>query len=996
MPRLASRVLVAGCLLVLVLACFGPVLFQGQQFSYRDAGEFYYPLHRRVRQEWEAGRWPLWEPEENGGMPLLGNPSAAVLYPGKILYLLPDAWGARLYVIAHVLLAFAAMRALLRSWEVSETGSCLGAIAYAFGGPVLLQSCNVIFLVGAAWAPLGLRSVDRLVRLKKRRAIGELAAVLALQGLGGDPEAAYLVVVSGGLYAIGLAWREHRGPRAEDGPVRGRGKALGLGLGIVLATFAWVGITLVAAAAIKSNRAWLPSRDPSSDRAWYPLVLPAGWGLAAVLVWARGRARPAARRLARSLAALIGASAWAMGLGAVQFLPVLEYGQLSVRAADGGSHELYAFSIEPCRAVEWIWPGFFGSYPHGERNWLSLVPPRHAPESWVHSLYLGGLTLVLALGSAGLRGGPPWCAWLRAIALGSVLAAVGKYGSPVWWARTIPGMPQVLGAHDPGFQDPVRADGGVADGDGSFYWLLATALPGFGVFRYPGKLLTFAAMPLAALAGIGWDRWIERRAAQVPAAFLVLSLGTLAIVAGSPERIIRLLRADGGPGPSTFGPFDAQGAVDDLRRALSQGAIGMAAVLALAAARRRRSRWAGPVALIVLTSDLAVAHAPLLITAPQAMFDQEPELVRAIEEAERRDPSPGPFRVHRMPLWSPARWLQTNDADRHLQVRQWEYDTIKPKYALLGRLSYTLTPASLELHDYGLFFGGFFTVLDTSRAMLRGAEHGQQILYYTRRGYDLWNTRYFILPMAPDRWQDGSRGFASFLPQTAMIAPDPGLTSHLEDPENRQRFEAWVRDQDWMLFRNKAAYPRAWVVHQARFLKPIPGWAGKDRQRLMDQILFANDPFWSDPNRRVFDPHAMAWIETDDPKPLASYVRQTGHDPTESVAITRYEPQRVEVEARLNRPGIVILADVYYPGWTLTIDGQPARILRANRLMRGAAVGAGTHRLVYTYDPLSFRLGGLISLVSIGLSLVLGVGSWRNCGGTDYHGGEQADHQGGR
>src|SRR5262245_7070332 len=200
--RLVPGLLILSCLIVLVLLSFGSVLFRDEQFAFRDVAFFYYPLYQRVQSEWQEGRWPLWEPEENGGMPLLGNPSAAVLYPGKILYLLPIAWGARLYVIAHVLLAFAAMRALLRSWEVSETGSCLGAIAYAFGGPVLLQSCNVIFLVGAAWAPLGLRSVDRLVRLKKRRAIGELAAVLALQSLGGDPEAAYLVVVSGGLYAI--------------------------------------------------------------------------------------------------------------------------------------------------------------------------------------------------------------------------------------------------------------------------------------------------------------------------------------------------------------------------------------------------------------------------------------------------------------------------------------------------------------------------------------------------------------------------------------------------------------------------------------------------------------------------------------------------------------------------------------------------------------------------------------------------------------------------
>src|ERR1043166_2293560 len=79
MSRAVPVSIMAGCLLALTLVCFGPVLFQDRQFSYRDSGQFYYPLYQRVQREWEAGRWPLWEPEENGGMPLLGNPSAAVL-----------------------------------------------------------------------------------------------------------------------------------------------------------------------------------------------------------------------------------------------------------------------------------------------------------------------------------------------------------------------------------------------------------------------------------------------------------------------------------------------------------------------------------------------------------------------------------------------------------------------------------------------------------------------------------------------------------------------------------------------------------------------------------------------------------------------------------------------------------------------------------------------------------------------------------------------------
>ncbi|MGC8642236.1 MAG: hypothetical protein ACP5XB_20425, partial [Isosphaeraceae bacterium] len=47
------------------------------------------------------------------------------------------------------------------------------------------------------------------------------------------------------------------------------------------------------------------------------------------------------------------------------------------------------------------------------------------------------------------------------------------------------------------------------------------------------------------------------------------------------------------------------------------------------------------------------------------------------------------------------------------------------------------------------------------------------------------------------------------------------------------------------------------------------------------------------------------------------------------------------------------------------IDGKPAPIYRVNRMMRGAAVAAGKHKLVYFYDPLSFRIGLVVSVVGL-------------------------------
>src|SRR5262249_43083971 len=82
MLRLVPPRVSTACLASLLLWGYSPVLFRNRQFGFRDSVQYYYPLYERVQQDWTAGRWPLWESEESGGMPLLGNPTAAVLYPG--------------------------------------------------------------------------------------------------------------------------------------------------------------------------------------------------------------------------------------------------------------------------------------------------------------------------------------------------------------------------------------------------------------------------------------------------------------------------------------------------------------------------------------------------------------------------------------------------------------------------------------------------------------------------------------------------------------------------------------------------------------------------------------------------------------------------------------------------------------------------------------------------------------------------------------------------
>ena len=64
---------------------------------------------------------------------------------------------------------------------------------------------------------------------------------------------------------------------------------------------------------------------------------------------------------------------------------------------------------------------------------------------------------------------------------------------------------------------------------------------------------------------------------------------------------------------------------------------------------------------------------------------------------------------------------------------------------------------------------------------------------------------------------------------------------------------------------------------------------------------------------------------------------------------------------------------MYYPGWQLTIDDEPAPIYRVNGVMRGALVSAGPHRLVYSFVPDRFRSGSIGSIVGLIAWLLLGL-----------------------
>jgi len=88
----------------------------------------------------------------------------------------------------------------------------------------------------------------------------------------------------------------------------------------------------------------------------------------------------------------------------------------------------------------------------------------------------------------------------------------------------------------------------------------------------------------------------------------------------------------------------------------------------------------------------------------------------------------------------------------------------------------------------------------------------------------------------------------------------------------------------------------------------------------------------------------------------------------------RRDTERVEVVAEADGPGLLVVNDAYWPGWTARIDGAAAPVLAADVLVRGVPFPAGRHQVVMRYEPPEVAWG--LGLSAIGLAACLGVAAW--------------------
>ncbi|MBV8087126.1 MAG: oligosaccharide flippase family protein, partial [Chloroflexi bacterium] len=173
---------------------------------------------------------------------------------------------------------------------------------------------------------------------------------------------------------------------------------------------------------------------------------------------------------------------------------------------------------------------------------------------------------------------------------------------------------------------------------------------------------------------------------------------------------------------------------------------------------------------------------------------------------------------------------------------------------------------------------------------------------------------------------------------------------------NSQKFQQVYSGPDGNVYQNQRVLPRAFVAGSSRVA------SNPDEQlHMLTNVNLATTAVLSKPVPDA--PAAPASSSTAAPA-TGGTTAASGLPAVSTVpALISYTARKVDVTA--SGPGVLVLTDNAYPGWKVTVDGQPAELLTADYAFRGVDLPPGEHAVEFTFAPTSVIVGGLISGLSL-------------------------------
>ena len=157
------------------------------------------------------------------------------------------------------------------------------------------------------------------------------------------------------------------------------------------------------------------------------------------------------------------------------------------------------------------------------------------------------------------------------------------------------------------------------------------------------------------------------------------------------------------------------------------------------------------------------------------------------------------------------------------------------------------------------------------------------------------------------------------------------------------------RDMNATVYENLRAFPRTFLVGYVA--------VASDEQ---EAILKTRELGWKTRNATVIEGIPQNEITAIDSAP---------GEPGDA-SIEQYGPTSVSISVVAHRTSLLVLTDTYFPGWTSYLDRMPVPTYRTYGLVRGVFIPPGPHQVLFKYEPRSFEIGVIISILS-GAALLL-------------------------
>jgi Bacterial membrane protein YfhO len=228
----------------------------------------------------------------------------------------------------------------------------------------------------------------------------------------------------------------------------------------------------------------------------------------------------------------------------------------------------------------------------------------------------------------------------------------------------------------------------------------------------------------------------------------------------------------------------------------------------------------------------------------------------------------------------------------------------------------------------------------------------------TALGFSSGSSSSFITVFQPDKTRFellervGITTIIAYPPEVRALVSNPRMTPLVE-------LEPIYLGSDASVLNLIGSHPRAWIVHEA----DVASGASDALRR------FAATNF-DYRNRMVVEPGSGFGN--------SGGVSRRGTGPSAIATRNALTPNGTTFTVRAGSPGWLVMADMYAPGWHVTVDGRDAKLVRADYTLRAVAIPAGRSRVVVRYRPPGFTLGVLVSGLTSALLVALAVSAcWR-------------------